>query len=255
MTDAHATYFQLPPVGPPIFRRLWATGLLQAEDLDELAAQPWKRETVPLHSPIECGADLCFIASGLAFRCRVTADAERHLMSLAIPGDICTYTCVTGRPAYAVPEAGSRCSILRLDAKSATALFERNQRLLCAVLSNLASDNVVVEELVTSVGRRPAMQRVAHLLCELEFRYRRLNLTTGKQFTIKLTQVQIGMYLALSAVHVNRVIQELRRLKLIELRGRALTISDVPALQKMARFSSDYLENHVDEEERRLKVG
>lgn len=255
MADVHATYFQLPPVGPPIFRRLWATGLLQAEDLDELAAQPWRRENIPLHGQIVCGSDLCFIASGFAFRCRVTEQDERNLMSLAIPGDICTYTCVTGRPAYAVPEAGARCSILRLDAKRASALFERNPSLLCAVLSNLASDNVVVEELLTSVGRRPAMQRIAHLLCELEFRYRRLNLSKGNQFTLRLTQVQMGMYLALSAVHVNRVIQELRRLKLIELRGRALTIPDVQALQRMAGFSSAYLEDHLPEDERRLKVG
>lgn len=254
MTDVHATYFELPPVGPPIFRRLWATGLLFAEDLDELAAQPWKRENVRLHGQIQCGSDLCFIASGFAFRCRVTAESERHLMSLAIPGDICTYTCVTGRSAYAVPEAGSRCSILRLDANHAAALFEGNPRLLCAVLANLASDNVVVEELLTSVGRRNAMQRIAHLLCELEFRYRRLNLTKGNQFTLKLTQVQIGMYLALSAVHVNRVIQELRRLKLIELRGRALTIPDVQALRRMANFSSDYLEDYLNENEPRLKA-
>jgi CRP-like cAMP-binding protein len=229
--------------------------LLQAEDLDELAAQPWKRENVPLHRQIQCGSDLCFIASGFAFRCRVTAEAERHLMSLAIPGDICTYTCVTGRQAYAVPEAGSRCSILRLEGRKAAALLERNPRLLCALLANLASDNVVVEELVTSVGRRPAMQRIAHLLCELEFRYRRLNLTKGNQFTLKLTQVQIGMYLALSAVHVNRVIQELRRLNLIELRGRSLTIPDVKALQQMAGFSSDYLEDHLNDDDRRLEVG
>jgi CRP-like cAMP-binding protein len=255
MTDVHATYFQLPPVGPPIFRRLWSTGLLHAEDLDELAAQAWKRENIPLHKQIQCGSDLCFMASGFAFRSRVTAEAERHLMSLAIPGDICTYTCVTGRPAYAVPEAGARSSILRLEATKAAALFERNPRLLCAVLANLASDNVVVEELLTSVGRRPAMQRIAHLLCELEFRYRRLNLTKGNQFTLKLTQVQMGKYLALSAVHVNRVIQELRRLKLIELRGRALTIPDVEALQRMASFSSDYLEDHLNEDKYRLMVG
>ena len=49
-------------------------------------------------------------------------------------------------------------------------------------------------------------------------------------------------------VHVNRVLQTLRRQKLVELRGRRLTIPNLPALERVAQFSPNYL--HLDMSER-----
>ncbi len=48
--------------------------------------------------------------------------------------------------------------------------------------------------------------------------------------------------LAISAVHVNRVLMELRKAGLIGLRERRLTIPDVPALRAFTGFNIDYLQ-------------
>ena len=45
----------------------------------------------------------------------------------------------------------------------------------------------------------------------------------------------------MSNVHVNRVLQELRRQGLITLRGGRLTILDLPRLKTIAEFKSNYL--------------
>jgi hypothetical protein len=47
--------------------------------------------------------------------------------------------------------------------------------------------------------------------------------------------------MGLSAVHVNRVLQELRNTGLIVLRGRALTIPNLEALRDTAMFDAGYL--------------
>ena len=47
-----------------------------------------------------------------------------------------------------------------------------------------------------------------------------------------------------SNVHVNRVLQELRRMELITLRKRVLTILDVDRLKAFCRFNPNYL--HLD---------
>jgi DNA-binding transcriptional regulator LsrR (DeoR family) len=56
-----------------------------------------------------------------------------------------------------------------------------------------------------------------------------------------LTQVELGECLGLTAVHVNRTLQELRRKRLVELEHRRVTLLDVDALESIAEFDPRYL--------------
>ena len=58
---------------------------------------------------------------------------------------------------------------------------------------------------------------------------------------VPLTQAELGECLGLTAVHVNRTIQELRRRGLVELNRRQVTILDIEALEQVAEFDSCYL--------------
>ena len=60
------------------------------------------------------------------------------------------------------------------------------------------------------VGRREAHGRIAHLLCELLVRLRAVELVEDHAFNLPVTQAELGDALGISAVHVNRVPQELR---------------------------------------------
>lgn len=53
-------------------------------------------------------------------------------------------------------------------------------------------------------------------------------------FDMPLSQVQMGQMLGMSAVHVNRVLQDLRRRHVIEIVGRRWTILDRASLQAVA---------------------
>jgi hypothetical protein len=63
----------------------------------------------------------------------------------------------------------------------------------------------------------------------------------GGRCELPLTQVELADTLALSTVHVNRTLQELRRQHLVSLSGGMLEIHDFSALQSIAMFSADYL--------------
>ena len=82
---------------------------------------------------------------------------------------------------------------------------------------------------------------MAHLLCELYTRLSVVRSTADFTFTLPLTQAQLGDLLGLSAVHVNRVLQELRGRELISWRGSTVTILDWPGLQDIAEFDPRYL--------------
>jgi CRP-like cAMP-binding protein len=60
-------------------------------------------------------------------------------------------------------------------------------------------------------------------------------------YDFPLTQVELGECLGLTAVHVNRTIQELRRQGVVDLERRRVTIRDLKALESIAEFDSRYL--------------
>jgi hypothetical protein len=73
-----------------------------------------------------------------------------------------------------------------------------------------------------------------------------VGLVEGESCTFPLTQSDIGDATGLTAVHVNRTIQDLRHDGLIELHSRRLVIHDLPRLKSAAMFTPNYL--HLERE-------
>lgn len=94
-----------------------------------------------------------------------------------------------------------------------------------------------------SLGRKPAVERLAHLICELSVR---LDAQSGNEssFAIPLTQEHIGDALGLTSVHVNRTMQQLRGEGLIVTAERMVTLTDVAALRRIGGFDPGYL--HIE---------
>ena len=65
--------------------------------------------------------------------------------------------------------------------------------------------------------------------------------TDQADFRLPLTQTELGDATGLSSVHVNRTMQELRRMGLILSRGNVHSILDWDQLQMTADFSPEYL--------------
>lgn len=162
-------------------------------------------------------------------------------MSLIIPGDICDYSLITGTSTHYRLAPLARSSFLHLPAEEAVPLFEQVPNVLAAVLAQLATDQEVTEELLFSLARRTALERAAHLLCELEFRLRRMGLSANGRFSLPMTQAEIGEHLGLTSVHVNRTLQELRRRQLVNTQGTNIELPDLSELQRLAGFDPRYL--------------
>jgi CRP-like cAMP-binding protein len=73
----------------------------------------------------------------------------------------------------------------------------------------------MLREWIVNVSRRSAEQAVGHLFCELLARLEAVGLRVADGFEFPVTQSELADTVGLSAVHVNRVIQELRARKLI----------------------------------------
>jgi CRP-like cAMP-binding protein len=108
----------------------------------------------------------------------------------------------------------------------------------CETLVNSA----IQREWAINLGRRTALERVAHLFCEIFERLRPVGMVDGNSCLMPVTQMDLADATGLSVVHLNRTVQELRASGLIVLRERTLTVNDLDALKDAALFSPSYLQ-------------
>src|SRR6201987_25067 len=96
----------------------------------------------------------------------------------------------------------------------------------------------IYREWVENLGARPALPRIAHLLCELAVRLEMVGLLDDESFQLPFTQQDFADACGLSPVHVNRTIQELRRQELIEWQGQIVRLLPARAPRSGSRFQS-----------------
>ena len=101
---------------------------------------------------------------------------------------------------------------------------------------------MVVEHLV-SLGRRTATERTAHFLLELGARLRLVGLADKSGFKCPLSQYLLADALGLSAVHINRVLRELREARLLTFQKGRVTFDNYDALVGLVDFDRAYLDH------------
>src|SRR5215211_7390369 len=127
--------------------------------------------------------------------------------------------------------------------KTVRNLMERYPRLALAFAWDMALDGAIQREWMASMGRRSAYEQTAHVLCELLIRLRAVGLAPDNQYDLHMTQEDLADAFGISAVHVNRMLQALRRDGLIELKASlALKILDIQGLKDAAGFEPAYLQ-------------
>jgi len=99
---------------------------------------------------------------------------------------------------------------------------------------------MAVEHLV-SIGRRSAIERTAHFLMEVAERLHLVGLATGTEFKCPLSQFVLADVLGLTAIHVNRVLSQLRKEKLLTVRRGTVKIHDLARLRKLSGFQGGHL--------------
>jgi Crp-like helix-turn-helix domain len=87
-----------------------------------------------------------------------------------------------------------------------------------------------------SMGQRNAFERIAHLFCETFVRALAAGIAHADGCEFPLTQADIADATGLTAVHVNRTIQLLRKEGLVRLTYRRLFIPDLPRLARAGLF-------------------
>ena len=114
-------------------------------------------------------------------------------------------------------------------------------RLGAALLWAASRDEAMVVEHLVSVGRRSAIERTAHFFMELAERLTLIGQASETEFHCPLSQLVLADALGLTAIHVNRVLRQLREQGLLTVRRGRVEIHDLGGLRKLSGFQGGYL--------------
>lgn len=190
--------------------------------------------------PSEC----CLVLRGMAFRYKITEAGKRQIMSFHIAGEIPDLQSLYLRTMDHSLSTLTPCRLAFIPHSSLHGLFDHHPRLSGVFWRETLIDAAVFREWVVNVGRRPALARMAHLLCELFLRHKAVGLVTDHSFEFPITQSELADAVGLSNVHVNRTLQELRAQGLVGEQGEFLKVLDWEGLMQAGEFDPTYL--HLD---------
>ncbi len=187
---------------------------------------------------------------GWACRYKTLPDGRRQIVAFFVPGDFCDLNVYVLKQMDHSIGAITRLSVSDISREDMDRLTERYPRVTQALWWEALVNSAIQREWTVNVGQRTAYERLAHLLLELHLRLKTVGLTQDGSCDFPLTQTDLADATGLTAVHVNRTLQELRRDNLIVLERRRLTIPDMRSLMDAAMFNPNYL--HLDHEGRHL---
>ena len=181
------------------------------------------------------------LISGWMARVKQLADGQRQISELHVSGDFVDLHSFTLKRLDHDIVTLTPCRVALVPHESLRDITERLPHLTRVYWFATNLDAAIYREWTVSLGRRSALQRMAHLFCELFVRLEIVGLTDGNSYEFPLTQQELSECLGLTGVHVNRTLQELRRRGLIEVEGRRATMLDFDALKALAEFDPSYL--------------
>ena len=215
-------------------------------EIARLTALP-TRTVKPRHDLIregEAPRAVYLILEGWACHYRSLDDGRRQIVDFAIPGDLCDLNVfILDRMDHSIG-ALTRLKVAVMDRDELQNLVGKSSNITTALWWQELVSKSIHREWIMNVGQRRAVERIAHLLCELFLRLESVGMTTGFSCDFPLTQNDIADATGLTPVHVNRTLQQLRAMEVVILENRRLIIPDMAALQAVGAFNPDYLHHH-----------
>lgn len=196
---------------------------------------------------------ICVLRDGWAFRYQCLEDGRRQIVDFVLPGDVLGVG-PSSQMLYGV-EALSHCTWITISRESFFASLSHQPALSMKLVDMLSAGQVRAFEQMTSVGRRTARERVAHLLLDLARRVRKsASGCEGIEITMPLMLSHIGDALGLATETVCRCLGELKRAGILVFSAGRLEILDLDGLSELAGALVDDEEEHAAGRQRKRLV-
>ena len=181
------------------------------------------------------------LLEGFSARYNLRRSGRRQITAIYVTGDfVDLHSFVIKKMDHSVL-ALSPCRVAHVPHETLREITERHPHLTRLLWLHTALDAALHRQWLVTMGTEEALGQTAHLICELFLRLQVVGQTEGTSFRLPVTQAQLADTLGISLVHVNRIIQELRRLGPISWRGDLVEIKDWKGLARLADFDPAFL--------------
>jgi CRP-like cAMP-binding protein len=117
-------------------------------------------------------------------------------------------------------------------------IIERHPQISLAFWRNTVLEARIFEDRILNGTQRPAVERIAKLLCEQIHRLEAVGVVSD---VLPLTQIDLADAAGLSVVHVNRTIQDLRDLGALSKHSHGIRVKNKDRLVQIAKCDASYL--------------
>ena len=185
--------------------------------------------------------DSNLLIAGWCYRYSDLADGRRQTLAVHMAGDfVDLHSFQLKRMDHSVRTL-TPCTVASVPHENLTRITEAFPHLTRQLWFSTLIDAAIMRRWMLGLGQRSALENTAHLFCEIYHRASLVGLVADDAFNFPLTQTEIGEALGISAVHTNRVLQQLRAQKMIATVGRTVKVLDLKALERVAGFDPTYL--------------
>lgn len=190
----------------------------------------------------QTGHKVFVIHAGWSCSYKSLSNGTRQIISFPLAGDCVGVRSALLRTADHSFSTLTDTSVSEVETSRMMHLFAEFPRLGAALLWAASRDEAMIVEHLVNIGRRNAIERTAHFFMELADRLHLIGQVTDNEYRCPLNQYVLADALGLSAIHINRVLRQLREKQLLTFRSGRVKIHDLDALRKLAGYQSGYLD-------------
>lgn len=182
------------------------------------------------------------LQSGWAYCYKILPDGGRQVINLSLPGDFLGLRSVLLRTSDHSFASITNCVVSSVSVSRLISVFSEYPRLGTAILWAVSRDEAMVVEHLVGIGRRSAIERIAHFFLELGDRLQLIGMGGQSRYEFPISQYLMADALGLTAIHINRVLRQLRERGLITVKQHSVEIIDKEGLMELAGYDSGYLD-------------
>jgi CRP-like cAMP-binding protein len=181
------------------------------------------------------------LVSGWVCRYRTLEDGRNQLILIFLPGDLFAVKSMFLQRHPDAVQPLTDAVVERIDYRELHAAYVSDGDVASRCIMQVMEEERRLHNWVVGLGQGSAEERLAALLLDLRSRLVHAGAIAGNALTyeLPLTQEQLGDYLGLTSVHVNRVLRSLREGGVLTLRDGSATIHSLELLVSCAHSLLD----------------
>jgi CRP-like cAMP-binding protein len=181
-------------------------------------------------------AHLYTVLAGWAFRYKILPDGRRQILNFALPSDFLGLQGAVADEMQHSVEALTDMTLCIFPREKLWDLYKSYPSLAYDVTWIAARSEQHLDDSLLNIGRRTALERMAHLLLHLFVRAEELGLTRGEGTMFPFTQQHVADTLGMSLVHANKTLKRLAASRTMRWKDRAFELLDRDGLAAIAGY-------------------